>query len=355
MTDYSKFKVATAFQDIDPAMGLADEGITVGFPTIRYRGKAWTLQYGGKNYPFKRADDGTPLSYIDVVIVGVAKGVSKVYFGQREWTEDSTDGPICTSLHGDVPDPGVPIPQSPSCGTCSHNEFIVKPNGNKAKECQDHKRLAVLLMPTMTQKMFPQPLIEPVHLKIPPGSLKAWLLYRNELAAASIPFAAVVTRVAFAADRTFQMTFDIEAALNNDDAKAVRPLMEDTQTRAIIGGTPSIARIAPPPASKKPERVDTGLQAAFGKAVEKPKAENISRGGRPPGSRNKPKPVEVNEISEYPAGAGKLTPDKAAAGNGSDASEFTEMSASASYEESDTDIDESINKLLGDKANKMMK
>ena len=40
---------------------------------------------GGNNYPFRRPDDNTPLSYIDVIIIGGNPFQSKVYFGEDEW------------------------------------------------------------------------------------------------------------------------------------------------------------------------------------------------------------------------------------------------------------------------------
>src|SRR4249920_3570205 len=224
MTDISKFKVADAFRHLDPNQGLAD-GISAGFSSIRYKGKTWMLSHGGKTYPFKRDDDGSPLTYVDMIILGISPGLSKVYFG--EWNEDNASGPICASLKGDVPDPGVSIPQAKSCGICSHNEWITKPGGGRGKECQDHKRMAVLLMPSMTKKMLGSPLMEPVHLKIPPGSLKSLKKFSDELQHGGIPFASVVTRVAFSQERLFEMTFDIIQALTNAEAPLVLPMMKD--------------------------------------------------------------------------------------------------------------------------------
>jgi hypothetical protein len=109
------------------------------------------------------------LSYLDVVIVGDAPYTSKIYFPPGEFNEDSAGAPICAAVKGDKPDPGVSAPQSRTCATCTHNEWKTLPSGNRGKECQDHKRLAVLLMPKMTTKMMGSPLMEPVYLKVPPS------------------------------------------------------------------------------------------------------------------------------------------------------------------------------------------
>ena len=44
----------------------------------------------------------------DVVIVGASDTISKVYYPPGEFDEDSAGAPICASIRGDVPDPGVP-------------------------------------------------------------------------------------------------------------------------------------------------------------------------------------------------------------------------------------------------------
>jgi hypothetical protein len=344
MTDMSKFTVAKAFRHLDPNQGLAD-GISSGFSSLRYRGKQWTLQHGGKSYSFRRDDDGTPLSYVDVVILGISPGLSKAYFGQETWTEDSATGPICYSLKGDVPDPGVPIQQAKSCGICSHNEWITKPGGGRGKECQDHKRMAVLLMPYMTKKMLSVPLLEPVHLKIPPGSLKSLKLYSDELQQLGIPFASMITRVAFSTDKLFQMTFKAVQALTDAEAPLVLPLMEDAQTRQILGSIPEIREIAPPMPA---EKVETGLLAAF-KGQSEPESEEEKpapapapaprQRGRPAGSQNKPKVVEM--AAQAPEPEASSTP--------------AEGAGDVTWEESDTEIDAALAKLVGDKMKNMLK
>jgi hypothetical protein len=341
MTDYSKFHIAESFRHLPTHHGLVDD-ISTGFSSIRYRGKQWTLQHAGKTYPFRRDDDGTPLSYIDVIVLGISQGTSKAYFGDEAWSEDSASGPICTSRKGDVPDPGTPVPQSKSCGTCSHNEWITKPGGGRGKECQDHKRLAILLMPTMTKKMFNgTALVEPVHLKIPPGSFRSMKAYFDELSDQGFPYQAIVTRVSFSSDRLFEMSFAMIQALTNAEAKVVLPLMDNPTTKQILGGV--ILRIEKKPA--EPVREDTGLMEAFGGAaapveehvnpVEAPK----SRGGRPAGAKNKPKLVET--IENAPA-VNQPAPPPAMTEEGGD------------WDSSDDELDQTVVNLLN-KTNNMLK
>jgi hypothetical protein len=347
MTDMSRFKVANAFKHLDPNKGLAG-GVTAGFSSIRYKGKILALQHGGKLYPFKRDDDGSPLTYLDLIILGTNDVVSKVYYG--EWNEDNASGPICASLKGDVPDPGVSIPQSKTCAICPHNEWITKPNGRRGKECQDHKRMAVLLMPSMTKKMLGTPLMEPVYLKIPPGSLRSLLKFSNELQHEGIPSAAVVTRVSFSQDQTFEFNFEVIQALTDKEAPRVLPMMDDAQTLAIInGGSVSGMRELPAPEKKAPERVETGLMEAFDE-VDAPNSkptprqaapqQTTPRGrGRPPKAAQAAAQIIDNEPAPQP-------PPQAA---------DTAEPAGEPWEESDTDLDNAMLKLMGDKLNNMLK
>lgn len=362
----SKFQIATAFKNIDASQSLG-EGITAGgFPSIRYRGKVWSLQYNGTAYGFRRVDDNTPQTYIDVVIISTNPFQSKVYFDNTEgWNEDSAGAPICASLRTDVPDPGVPVPQSKSCGICKHNEWITKPSGGRGMECQSHKRVAVLLMPAQTTKMLGQPLIEPVYLKIPPGSLGSFKAFGDELANQGVPPISVVTRIAFSQDpkKLFQMTFEVVQALNNDEAKVVLPMREASQTRQILGTAPQIREIASPK-PKPAERIETGIMSAFSAAAPPADQDQVAppakRGGRPAGSQNKSKPVQIEATANpvTPEVQEQEPPERIVTKNGGPkAMEPEEMEAAPGtpWEESDTDLDDTVNQLLGEKMGSMFK
>jgi hypothetical protein len=334
VVDYSKFKIAKGFQHLDPKMWEASD-LSSGFSSIRTRGKSWSLMTGGKQYPFKREDDNTPLSYIDVVILGVNKYTSKTFFGTEQWTEESSGGPVCGSLKGDVPDPGVPIPQSKSCGICKHNEWGSKAGGGKA--CQDHKRVAVLLMPSMTRKMLSAPLLEPVFLKIPPGSFKTWKAYTDDMIHQGIPLAAMITRLSFSPPpKTFEITFEPVQALTDKEVPVVLPLLESRETKGILGVAPVMRQVAPP-APKPPERIETGLLDAFSPAPEGEDEDEPEIIPPKPAQKAAAKPRRAKAVEAAP-------PEEVAppAENGED------------YEESDTELDDSVRSVMGDKMNKML-
>lgn len=255
-------KVAKAFAHLDPSRSLGD-GIIGGFSSINYRGKVWSLRHQGANYHFLREDDGTPLSYLDVIIVGMSPYISKVYYPPGEWSEDAAGPPVCSAVKGDVPDAGVPEPQARSCAVCKNNAWTTLPNGGRGKFCQDHRRLAILLMPAVTAKMLGSPLTEPVFLKVPPGSLTSLKNYGDALTHQGIPFEAVVTRISFSPDKLFRMIFRGQQMLSDKEAPVVLPLLDDPRTKRLIGDQPIIQEIrddGPPPT----ETVETGLLGAFG-------------------------------------------------------------------------------------------
>jgi hypothetical protein len=203
--------------------------------------------------------------------------------------------------------------------------------------------------------MLGAPLLEPVYLKIPPGSFKSLKKFSDELQHEGIPFASMVTRVSFSQDETFEFNFKVIQALTDKEAPRVLPLMDDPQTGAIIhgNGVSGMRELPAPAARKPPERIETGLMEAFGEpagngadVTEKP-PQPVARGrGRPAGAPNKPKAAPIIEHEAAPPPSSRA-PEPGAGG--------TVAEEEGSWDESDTDLDDTVAKLMGDKASKMMK
>lgn len=332
--------VAPAFRHLTNMKTLGSGIVAGGFPVVNYRGKVWSLRTQGNNYPFVREDDGSPLTYLDVIIVGVSEFVSKIYYPPGEWDEDSSGAPVCASIKGDVPDPGVPEPQAKSCAMCPNNQWATQPNGRRGKACQDHKRLAVLLMPKVTAKMLGSPLTEPAYLKVPPGSLVPLKRYGDQLAHQGFPPAAVITRISFAPPpKLFEMKFDGKQVLSDKEAPLVLPLIDDPRTLRITGETPEIHEVAPAKAAvPKEEPIETGLVDAFGgqQEVIPPKAAapgNGSPAEAPRRGRGRP-PKAAAQTIEHEASA----PDPKA----------------PMFDEDSTDLDHEVADLLSRKVSDMM-
>lgn len=335
MNDLSHIKVADAFKHLDPNAGLAD-GLSAGFASLRYKGKMWNLNVGGTSYPIKDAA-GYNLPYVDFVILDVNPKVSKIYFGT--WNDDNASGPICASVNGDVPDPGVAIPQSKSCGTCEQNEWYSKPNGQRTQNCQSHKRMAILLMPDMTKKLLPAPLLEPVYFKIPPGSFKTLKVFDDKIRHAGLPFSSFITRVSFVEGQQFEMKFEVLQGLTNAEAPLVLPMKESSQTKAITGGMTSSARqIAAPATPKAPERIETGLLSAFGSGgAASPAYAGAQEATSQPAKTRAPRAKKAETIEQ----AAPPPPQ--------------EDTGELPFEESDDDLDGAVARLMGDKMQNMLK
>ena len=344
-----RITVASAFRHLAPQQ--LGEGVGSGFSLIGFKGKVWSLRHKGETHYFTRDDDGTPLPYIDVVILGENPNISKTYYPQGTYTEDAANQPTCSSLNGDVPDPGVPIPQSASCGTCKRGQWTVLQTGNKGKECKDNKRVAVLLMPAMTAKMLDEPLLDPVMLRIPPASLRPLKSYGDSLIHRGAHPAAVVTRITFERDRQFQMRFDLKQPLTNDEAPVIMDLLENPQTKNILGTQGGIREIEHQP-PKREERTETGIMSAFGKTATVPQdvqqAAPVStkRIGRPPGSVNKPKPQIIE-----PDGS----PDEPMRSEARTEIPEETLAPQVPWEEADGELDDTLRKVVDQKISGMLK
>jgi hypothetical protein len=340
MTDRTKIEIASGFKTFAP-MRLG-EGVSSSFSLIGIKGKVWSLRHKGETYYFTREDDGTPLPYIDVVILGENPHISKTYYPQGTYTEDSANQPTCSSLNGDVPDPGVAIPQSPTCRTCKRNVWTtIAETGRPGKECKDGKRLAVLLMPAMTEKLLNAPLNEAVMLRIPPASLRPLKSYSDGLVHRGVHNpAAVITRVSFSREKQFEMKFDLLQPLTNDEVPFIKELMGDSQTHTILGRQEVVHEIEHQP-PKRQERIETGIMAAFGKLESgKVTGEGLTptRRGRPPGSTNKPKLVEPEEPDEVQPSTQASLP----------------LTDAVLYEEADGELDDTLRKVMDQKIQGML-
>ena len=224
-----------------PADDSLAGGIGTAYAIIGYKGKTWSLRYRGETHLFKdKAGQLTPT--IDVVILHAAPGKSKSYF--PNWEDGSTDPPLCASIDGITPDPDVEQMQAEACAICPRNELKVQKNGRRGKECTDYKRLAVALMPNVTARMFGEPMLEPVFLRVPPASLNALALLDQKMGAKGLGYhySAYLTRISFVqVDGKGQplsypqMQFYAVRPLTKEELLPVLDLRKDPQCQRITG------------------------------------------------------------------------------------------------------------------------
>lgn len=228
---------AAAFAGLDPnAESLAD-GIGSSYGIIGYKGKVWTLRLRGESHIFTRPDDGTPAAFLDVIVLRQLSNKSKSYY-PKDTYQDGQIGtrPVCAALDGVAPDSDILTPQSNACATCERNVFKVSPDGRKTRECSDYKRLAVLVLPSMTRQILGAPLMEPVFLRVPAASLNDLALLGEGMAAQGFHFSTYITRIGFNPEKPHpQMTFRALQPLADREAAMVLPLRSDPTAIRITG------------------------------------------------------------------------------------------------------------------------
>lgn len=228
---------AAAFAALDPhAESLAD-GIGSSYGIVGYKGKVWSLRLRGETYMFVRPDDGSPAAFLDVIILRQLPNKSKSYY-PKDTYQDGQIGtrPICSALDGVTPDADVATPQSTACAICPRNVFKINPEGRKTRECSDYKRLAVLILPSLSKALLGAPLMEPVFLRVPAASLNDLALLGEGMSSQGFHYSSYITRIGFNPEKPHpQMTFRALQALTDKEAPTVLPMREDPTAMRITG------------------------------------------------------------------------------------------------------------------------
>ena len=162
-----------------PDMTAAGQaGVQASFAVVKYTKSQWAVQHRGETKPVLTGDGGRN-PYLDVVIVGVAQGISKQFYAKRWEPGQEGTPPDCQSVDGIAPDPGVPNKQSPTCAACPNNVWgsKINDNGKKVRACDDRRRLALVPYGDMENATYGGPML----LALPPTSLKNFANYCGEL------------------------------------------------------------------------------------------------------------------------------------------------------------------------------
>lgn len=163
-------------------------------PHISIQGNSFTLIDAAGN---EQPEGGS----IDVCIADVSDVNCKRFYGDKKWTPDSKDPPICFSANGIGPSRDASQPQNSICATCSKNErgsAISAISGASIKACRDEKWLALIPIkyPTM---MF--------QLVLTPGSFKNWRDFLKPFETHGIDISDSVTRISFEPKATGVLQF----------------------------------------------------------------------------------------------------------------------------------------------------
>lgn len=237
------------------------DGIGQSYGVIGYKGKVWTMRHRGERKTIVRPDDGTPSAYLDVIILGQAPTKSKSFY--PVYKDDSADRPTCSSMDSLVPDHDVVEKQSDSCALCPRNVWKTDPkSGRKGRECQDYKRLAVLVLPTLTKAAFGQPLMEPMFLRVPPDSLNSLAIMGDNMTAQGFHYASYVTRITFDDQKAHpSMLFRPLQPLGENEVPVVLEMRDNPTVGRITGGEVALPGLKAVAQALAPAGTVTGLTA----------------------------------------------------------------------------------------------
>ena len=245
------------------------------------KGKVFTLSRGDEKTVLPNPKDPeSPATAIDVVIVKVNKGTSKVFY-LNGYKEGEQAKPDCFSNNGDRPDAGSKQPQAKSCQACAHNQWGSKigENGGKGKACQDSVRIAIAP---------PDQVNDPMLLRVPPASIKALGELGTACAKRGVPYNAAVTKISFdLASATPKLLFKPVGLLDDETFASVQKVADSDIVKNITGNGFS-SESAPALPKVQPEEEPAPKPVA----KAKPKAEVHDE--EPPKATVKAKPVDLD-------------------------------------------------------------
>lgn len=268
---------STAFKDANLPKTRLDEG-TAGSPFARvsYKAGKWAVKFQGKFDPATRIVDGRREQNpnLDVVILKAANHPSKAWYAAAYNPEAEQTGPDCYSSLGMKPDlPGSRKPQNDTCLLCPHNAWGSKVDrqtgeARKGKDCMDFKKLAVVPVFDIENKIYGGPML----LQVPASSLRNLGPYQNLLEANGFHYAQVHTRVTFSGDENISyplMEFDALSALDDVQAQQVLKALNHPLINLILDGEVQAAD-AGEDAYRTPSATVTVLRPATKKEEAKP-------------------------------------------------------------------------------------
>lgn len=250
--------------------GTNDElgaGVASSYGIVGYKGKVWSIRFGGESKALMREDGDGPKNSIEVVLVKASAAVSKIFY-KSGYVEGSNAAPDCWSADGIKPDASVQTKCSATCAACPMNAWgsRVTDAGKNGKACADSRRVAVVPAEDMDNELFGGPML----LRIPAASLKDLKGYGDLLSSYQFPYYGAVTRVAFDPNEAYpKFVFTAVRPLNDQEAAKVLKLREDKRTSTVLSETAATigqgiageTKDAPPPS---PFEQDAPKAAAFG-------------------------------------------------------------------------------------------
>jgi hypothetical protein len=258
------------------------QGISQPFGRVTYKQGKWGLKVQGQNKPLYRLETDPATNQtvrrieenLDIIIAEVAEHTVKVFY-EGAYRDGDTNSPDCCSSDGIKHDAGVPKPQvaeGVACAACKWNRWGSRRASDdrpasRGKECADYKKMVVLPVHDIENKVDGGPLL----LQVPPSSLKAYKGYVDKLAEVGFLPSEVWTRVSFVEDTSYPLfDFDCPGVLSAEQKALLAKTVKEHAglIERIINSAPATDGWDEPAAEQTAQAPVTGDGKANGKDPE---------------------------------------------------------------------------------------
>lgn len=207
--------------------------------SVSLDGKKFTFKYGQNEMTLADPSTKFPMQFLDCVIISANNAITKTFYDkpmpQNSGASREDTKPVCTSLDGVRPEPGVAKPQSEYCKDCRWNKYNVIP-GRVGKPCQDNKRVVIVPAWDIENEQWGGPML----LRLPPTSFAPFDQYIASFKRASqqaginiLPYR-VITRLSFDPVAKFALNFTRMEFLDEPRMIRAKAWRQDERTDRVL-------------------------------------------------------------------------------------------------------------------------
>lgn len=209
------------------------EGIGGGFNRIGLKGNRFRMIVGGQELTVRDEN------YVDVVIVGAAPGVQRLFYDTKYGSGEDKAPPTCYSRDGKSPADDVARPQASKCDLCPQNQVgsAFTDNGKKTRACSFFRRLVLWVVGDDPDRVFTLDVkamglfgdSKPASNQFSLGDYAKWCSARG------IDPSTLVTRISFDTDESVpKLLFKPAMFITPDLTDVVATLVTADQTHAAV-------------------------------------------------------------------------------------------------------------------------
>lgn len=238
----------------------SDVATFANHPTISIKGKVFSIVKDGQRKQLTKTDDDGEIIPVASISISVLRAnlKARVYYADA-YEEDSAAGarPTCHSLDGIAPANDSEVKQAAKCQLCPHAVWGSKTGdmeSGKGTACSPNARLAVAA---------PDKPSEPMLLRVPPASIKAFRDAVKLGEARQLPYNQLVMRIGFDREAASpKLTFKPVGVLDDGHYQTVADMYENEVVQQIVGVAAQAAAALPAPETEgEASELDAAIKA----------------------------------------------------------------------------------------------